>query len=60
MKKDEKVKFTFRDDGKGFVMNGQNVGNGLNNVKRRAKMINAEISIKNDTAGTVAELEIPV
>lgn len=60
MKEDEKVRFTFRDDGKGFVMNGQNVGNGLNNVKRRAKMINAEIRIKNDTVGTVAELEIPV
>ena len=33
---------------------------GLNNVKRRAKLINAEINIKNDEVGTVAELEIAV
>ena len=54
------IRFMFKDDGKGFVMNGKNVGNGLNNVKRRAKLINAEINIKNDVVGTVAELEIVV
>ena len=54
------IRFMFKDDGKGFVMNGRNVGNGLNNVKRRAKLINAEINIKNDDVGTVAELEIAV
>ncbi len=59
-KEDKKVRFTFRDDGKGFVMNGHNVGNGLNNVKRRAKLIDAVININNDNSGTIAELEIPV
>ena len=41
-------------------MNGRNVGNGLNNVKRRAKLIDADINISTADIGTIAELSIPV
>jgi ligand-binding sensor domain-containing protein len=53
------VKFRFRDNGTGFKMNGHNVGNGLNNVKRRAQMIHARIDIHSEGNGTVAELNVP-
>ncbi len=52
------IKFRFRDNGKGFKMNGHNVGHGLNNVKRRAEMIHADITIHSEGDGTVAELDL--
>ncbi len=54
------LKFRFRDNGEGFKMNGGPVGHGLNNVKRRAGLINASINIKSEGTGTVAELDLPV
>ncbi len=55
---DSRIKFRFRDNGKGFKMNGHNVGHGLNNVKRRAQMIDADIHIHSEGDGTVAELDL--
>lgn len=49
----------FRDNGKGFRLNGHSTGRGLDNVKRRAGQIHAGISIHSEEKGTVAELEIP-
>jgi signal transduction histidine kinase len=54
------LKFRFRDNGAGFKMNGSNVGHGLNNVKRRAGLIDASITIKSEGTGTVAELDLPI
>ncbi len=54
------VKFRFRDNGVGFKLNGQGVGRGLENVKRRANYINAAIRIHSEEQGTVAELDVPV
>jgi signal transduction histidine kinase len=55
---DNRIKFRFRDNGKGFKMNGHNVGHGLNNVKRRAQMIDAKMNIHSEGDGTVAELDL--
>jgi signal transduction histidine kinase len=56
----EFIRFRFRDNGKGFKMNGQSVGRGLENVKRRALQIHASIKIHSEGTGTVAELDIPI
>lgn len=59
--KDENlIKFRFRDNGTGFKMNGNNTGHGLNNVKRRASLINARIDVHSEGDGTVAELDVPL
>ena len=59
--KDENfIKFRFRDNGTGFKMNGHNTGHGLNNVKRRAQMIHAQMDIHSEGDGTVAELDLPL
>ncbi len=60
VKDDNHIKFRFRDNGKGFKMNGHNVGHGLNNVKRRAHLIHAEMNIHSEGDGTVAELDLPI
>jgi len=57
---EKRILFSFRDNGTGFRMNGQNVGHGLNNVKRRAQMIDAEISIQSEGDGTIAQLVLPL
>ena len=57
---DKELIMSFRDNGSGFRMNGQNVGHGLNNVKRRAQLINAKISIQSEGGGTKAELVLPL
>ena len=44
----------------GFKMNGNNTGHGLNNVKRRASLINARIDVHSEGDGTVAELDVPL
>jgi signal transduction histidine kinase len=56
-----KEKDTFQihisDNGKGFNLKAVNLGNGLNNLKKRAKELNGEISIvSNDNSGTKISL----
>ena len=36
------------DDGKGFDIENANMGNGVNNIKKRAKMINGNVSINSE------------
>jgi len=60
VKEDSRIRFRFRDNGTGFKMNGHNVGHGLNNVKRRAEMIKAHMTIHSEGDGTVAELDLPI
>jgi signal transduction histidine kinase len=48
-----------RDNGKGFDTSQIPPGNGLNNMKRRAKEMNAEIKIKSSPGnGTAIELRL--
>ena len=57
------VKLNFEDDGKGFAVDEINnhAGIGLNNIKKRAALIGAELSIKSDPlTGTKLDLFIPV
>jgi signal transduction histidine kinase len=49
---------TIQDDGKGFHNNGVNKGNGLRNIERRAKAMNAEFSIYN-YGGTTLNIKRP-
>lgn len=48
------------DDGKGFDVNGVSDGNGLNNIRKRAKDINASIAIESEIHnGTSILLGVP-
>jgi len=48
------------DNGKGFDINHNTLGNGLNNMKKRITEINGEISIESDTkSGTKISITIP-
>ena len=52
--------FRFRDNGKGFQLNGQSNGRGMENIKIRAGQIKASIRIQPEQTGTVAELELAI
>jgi signal transduction histidine kinase len=53
------IKLTIRDNGKGFDTTQPANGNGLNNMKRRAKEIKAGIQIESETGhGTSIELNL--
>lgn len=54
------LRFRFRDNGKGFKLNGNSTGRGMENIRRRAGQIHAGIKIQPDTIGTVAELELSI
>jgi len=54
------LRFRFRDNGKGFKLNGHSNGRGMENIKKRAGQIHAIVSIRPDNSGTVAELELPI
>ena len=60
IKKDlKKVKFIISDDGIGFSKNEIEYGNGLNNIEKRAKDINATINIDSVLEkGTKIELTV--
>ena len=56
---DDKMKILVKDDGKGFNVVEAEMGNGLNNMKKRAKELNAEISIQSsEGSGTIVTLTI--
>lgn len=51
--------FRFGDNGKGFdTSNGSLNGNGIKNVKRRAEIIHADISLRSNGTGTIFELKM--
>lgn len=47
-KVDEHIKIVVSDDGKGFDVNNVGTGNGLNNMRKRAWDIQADLSIESD------------
>lgn len=50
-----------RDNGVGFDVSAKYNGNGLNNIRRRANEINAQLNIESATgAGTTIELNLKV
>ena len=57
----EMIYLTIRDNGKGFSEADKGEGNGLSNLYKRAKEINASITIESKSgAGTVTVLSIPL
>jgi len=54
----ERVTVDVRDNGKGFDVNIENDGNGLNNIKKRAADIGAELDINSSSNGTQIKLMV--
>lgn len=50
---------TITDDGKGYVKNKSETGNGLLNIAQRVRQLKGKFSI-NNSSGTVIHLEVPV
>jgi len=58
--KDE-LQMTLKDDGQGFdIMNLKSNGIGLNNIKKRIKILNGTATLQSDKTGTVLNLKIPI
>lgn len=53
------INITIQDDGKGFNIQQTEPGNGLNNIKKRAKEIKGEINI-NSTPGTGTTISLKI
>ena len=57
----EGLRVRIRDDGKGFDPDKVQLGNGLNNMKKRAKDIGSDLSLKSSPGeGTTIEFGVPV
>ncbi|GGE31734.1 tetratricopeptide repeat-containing sensor histidine kinase [Psychroflexus planctonicus] len=57
----QQLKITIDDDGKGYNTEEQEEGNGLQNMKKRAEKLNAELKIHSKIAsGTQVKLNIPI
>jgi signal transduction histidine kinase len=53
--------FRVQDNGVGFQPNGKTTGNGLKNMRRRAKEVNATLEIKSSPGGgTITTLSVPI
>lgn len=51
------LKYSIEDDGKGFDINAQIIGNGIKNIQHRAKLLNADLEIKSEVnKGTLIEI----
>jgi len=60
-RKKEASILSIRDNGKGFDVNKDSLGNGIHNMKQRAEKINASISIESEiNKGTSITLRFPV
>jgi signal transduction histidine kinase len=60
-KRGNEFTFTIRDNGAGFEMEDVKAGNGLTNMKERAKMLQAKLSISSAKGeGTTIEVKLPV
>ena len=56
-----KLNITIRDKGKGFDVNTQKKGNGINNVKKRVETINGKLSLDSTPSeGTKWNIVVPV
>lgn len=60
-KRGDEFTFTIRDNGAGFEMEDVKAGNGLTNMKERAKMLQAKLSISSTKGeGTTIEVKLPL
>ncbi|MDM1352438.1 two-component sensor histidine kinase [Myroides marinus] len=59
-KTDQHNRITITDDGTGFDYTKHANSNGLNNLKNRAKLLNADIDIKSSDKGTIVIINIPI
>ncbi len=58
--KDENIIISIKDDGKGFDQNNTELGNGLNNMKKRAGDLKGKLTIKTETEkGTIIKVVLP-
>lgn len=58
--KNELLRFSISDDGKGFDQNKTDYGNGINNMKKRAGELNGKLTLKTEEEkGTFIIVEIP-
>jgi signal transduction histidine kinase len=59
--KENTLHLLIADNGKGFDMNGVKPGNGLLNIRERAKVIDASLALRSSPkSGTQFKLEIPI
>lgn len=57
--KNQSLFVTITDNGKGFDQNAAELGNGLNNIKKRAKDLNSDLTITSEALkGTTVTIEI--
>ncbi|MBK9732797.1 MAG: hypothetical protein IPO83_16215 [Chitinophagaceae bacterium] len=58
LQREQNLKMTIRDDGKGFDLNLITKGNGLNNIEQRAEEMKAKLILQTDVGkGTMLQLE---
>lgn len=55
---EDKPSIVVKDDGKGFDISKESSGNGLENMKRRSELSNANLQIKSDKNGTSVIISI--
>ena len=56
---EDKMLISIKDDGKGFDKDQVNLGNGINNMKKRADDVKAQLSIQSNVGqGTVISLVV--
>ena len=56
--KGKKLEMVLKDNGKGFCLDEVSNGNGLNNIKERAKMIGGKLTIESkEGEGTMVKFE---
>jgi len=51
---------TLADDGRGFDIGGQTDGNGLDNMRERARKLGGQINIVSNAGGTSITLRVPL
>ncbi|MBW2936740.1 sensor histidine kinase [Aureisphaera sp. CAU 1614] len=60
LEKDNQLVLSILDDGKGFDLKNTEMGNGLNNIKKRARDLNGRVHINSDNKGTIITLTFPM
>lgn len=60
LERDNQFVLSILDDGKGFDLKNTEMGNGLNNIKKRARDLNGTVHINSDNKGTIITLTFPM
>jgi signal transduction histidine kinase len=59
--RDDSLILTIKDNGKGYdALSSQAGGHGLSSISRRAKEMNAELTITSAPEGTTVHLQVPI